>query len=110
VTTVQTLQRARGLLSSLVDQYQPPAVKAVSPTQLRNMLVHVANMEARIASTEQHPENAINRLRAFSNTIERLQTPADAGRPLSNICLELVASLRFAADQLVADSAQPVAA
>ncbi len=110
VTISQTLERARGLLSSLLEQYQAPGAKAVGSTQLRNILIHVENIEARLTSTEQHPANAIKRLRDFSNTIERIQTRVDVERPLSKICHELATSLRSAADQLVADSAQPVAA
>ena len=110
VTASQALERAKGLLSDLVHQYQAPGAKAIGSTQLRNMLIHVENIEARLTSTDQHPANAIKRLRDFSKTIERLQTPADVGGPLSKICHELATSLRLAADLLVADSAQPVAA
>jgi hypothetical protein len=94
-TIAQTLERARGLLSHLVDQNQVDQYKARGPatlggTQLRNMLVHVSNIEARVADTGGDPANAAKRLRDFSKIIERHKPSAG----------ELVSSLRSAADQL----------
>ena len=93
-TIAQTLERARGLLSHLVDQNQHDQYTARGPvvlggTQLRNMLVHVSNIEARVADIVD-PANAVKRLRDFSKIIER-HKPGEQ---------ELVESLRSAADQL----------
>ena len=93
-TIAQTLERARGLLSHLVDQNELDQYKAREParlgaTQLRNMLIHVSNIEARVATVED-PANAAKRLRDFSKIIERHKPSAE----------ELVNSLRSAADQL----------
>ena len=95
-TIAQTLERARGLLAQLVDQNQVDRYKARGPavlggTQLKNMLIHVSNMEARVAATAEDPANAVKRLRDFSRIIERHEPTAQ----------ELVASLRSAADQLL---------
>jgi len=95
-TIVQTLERARGLLSLLVDQNQVAQYQARGPvtlgsTQLRNMLTHVTNIEARAADISvEDPANAAKRLRDFSKIIERHKPSAG----------ELVNSLREAADQL----------
>ena len=103
-TIAQTLERARGLLSHLVDQNQVNQYKAREPaglggTQLRNMLVHVSNIGARVADTAEDPANAVKRLRDFSKIIERHEPTAQ----------ELVASLRSAADQLLIAAERPVA-
>ena len=95
-TIAQTLERARGLLAQLVDQNEVDQYKARGPavlggTQLKNMLIHVSNMEARVAATAEDPANAVKRLRDFSRIIERHEPTAQ----------ELVASLRSAADQLL---------
>lgn len=95
-TVVQTLERARGLLSHLVDQNEVDQYKArgtatLGSTQLRNMLILVSNIEARAAATVvEDPANAAKRLRDFSKIIERHKPSAG----------ELVNSLRSAADQL----------
>ena len=104
-TIAQSLERARGLLSHLVDQNQVDQYKAREPaalggTQLRNMLVHVANIEARVADTAEDPANAAKRLRDFSKVIERHKPTAQ----------ELVDSLRSAADQLALATGKPPAA
>jgi hypothetical protein len=93
-TIAQPLERARGLLSHLVDQNEVDQYKAREParlgsTQLRNMLIHVSNIGAR-AATVDDPANAAKRLRDFSRIIERHKPSA----------AELVNSLRAAADQL----------
>jgi N-acyl-D-aspartate/D-glutamate deacylase len=98
----QTLERARGLLSHLVDQSQVDQYKAGEPaalgsTQLRNMLIHVSNIEARVADAAEDPANAVKRLRDFSKVIERY-------RPTAR---ELVVSLRSAADQLMSTVERP---
>jgi len=94
-TIAQTLERARGLLSQLVDQNQADQYQAGGPvltsTQLKNMLIHVSNIESRVAETAEDPGNAAKRLRDFSRIIERHRPTAQ----------ELVASLRSAADQLL---------
>ena len=95
-TIAQTLERARGLLSHLVDQNEVDQYKTgehpvIGATQLRNMLVHVSNIEARVADPAGDTANAVKRLRDFSKTIERCKPNAQ----------ELVASLRLAADQLL---------
>jgi len=96
-TIAQTLERARGLLSQLVDQDQFDEHEARGPaalgsTQLRNMLTHVSNIEARSANTTvEDPANAAKRLRDFSRIIERRNPSAE----------ELVNSLRSAADQML---------
>jgi hypothetical protein len=94
-TIAQTLERARGLLSHLVDQTEVDQYKAresatLGGTRLRNMLVHVSNIEARVADVAEDPANAVKRLRDFSKIIERHKPTAE----------ELVKSLRLAADQL----------
>jgi hypothetical protein len=104
-TIAQTLERARGLLSQLADQnvveqYNPRGPATLSGTQLRNMLIHVSNIEERLAATAVDPANAVKRLRDFSKLIERHKPAAQ----------ELVVSLRSAADQLmVATERQSVA-
>ena len=94
-TIAQTLERARGLLAHLVDQnevdeYKTHAPVALGGTQLRNILTHVTNIEARVADTVEDPANAVKRLRDFSKLIERYRPTAQ----------ELVVTLRSAADQL----------
>ena len=94
-TIAQTLERARGLLSHLVDQNEVDEYRAREParlgsTELRNILIHVSNIEARVADVAEDPANAIKRLRDFSKIIERHKPTAE----------ELVNSLRLAADQL----------
>jgi hypothetical protein len=95
-TIAQTLERARGLLSHLVDQnqveqYQERGPAALGGTQLRNMLTHISNIEARVADPAVDSSNAAKRLRDFSKIIERHKPTAQ----------ELVTSLRSAADQLL---------
>jgi hypothetical protein len=94
-TIAQTLERARGLLSHLVDQDELDHYKSREParlggTQLRNMLAQVSNIEARVADVAEDPANAVKRLRDYSKIIERHKPTAE----------ELVNSLRLAADQL----------
>ena len=101
-TIAQTLERARGLLSHLVDQNEVDQYRARGPTvlggtQLRNMLIHVSNIEARVADTAEDPANAVKRLRDFAKIIERHKRTAQ----------ELVASLRSAADQLMVAAKRP---
>ena len=95
-TIAQTLERARGLLSSLLDQHEVDQARVrepapISASQLRNMMNHVANIKLRVADSGEDSANAAKRLRDFSKTIERYKPAA----------LELVASLRSAADQLM---------
>jgi len=94
-TIAQTLERSRGLLSHLVDQNEVDRYKArerarLGGTQLRNMLVHVSNIESRVVDVAHDSANAVKRLRDFSRIIERHEPTAE----------ELVNSLRLAADQL----------
>jgi hypothetical protein len=98
----ETLERARGLLANLVDQCEVDQLAttqsaALGGAQLRNMLVHVENMEARVADDAQDSDNTVKRLRDFSKTIERCRPAA----------LDLVALLRQAADQLTAATQPP---
>lgn len=91
----QTLERARGLLSDLVDQDKAPG-----STQLQNMLIHVSNIQARVVGAGEDPTNAVKRLRDFSLVIKRYK-PDDQ---------ELAMLLRSAADQLMAGVQRPAAA
>ena len=96
-TIAQTLERARGLLSNLADQQEADQLRVrepapISASRLRNMMSHVENIKLRVADSTVDSSNAVKRLRDFSKTIERYKPAAQ----------ELVASLRSAADQLMA--------
>lgn len=95
-TIAQTLERARGLLSHLIDQHEVDQLRGreaapIGASQLRNIMNHVANIKLRVADGAEDSANAVKRLRDFSKTIERYKPDAQ----------ELVASLRSAADQLL---------
>ena len=64
------------------------------------MAVHVTSIEEWIACDPADPSNAVRRLRDFSNTIKRLKVPSESARNTGNVCMELIESFRFAADQL----------
>jgi len=96
----QALERARALLSYLVEHREELDPGSAGAKQLQNMVVHVTSIEEWLASAPEDPSNAVKRLRDFSNTIERLKVPADAAPTTRSVCLELVESFRFAADQL----------
>ena len=104
-TIAETLERARELLSQLLDQNQvdkdkPSGPGVIGDTQLRNMLVHISNIASRLAAIAADPANAVKRLRDFSKIIERHKPSAQ----------ELVATLRSAADQLLVGVERPAAA
>ena len=96
----QALDRARGLLSYLVEHREELEPNSAGAKQLQNMAVHVTNIEEWVATAPVDPSNAVKRLRDFSNTIERLKVPSDSSRSTRSVCQELVESFRFAADQL----------
>jgi hypothetical protein len=100
ITVAQALERARGLLSYLVEHRDDCAPSGAGARQLQNMAVHVTNIEEWVASEPADPTNAVKRLRDFSNTIERLKVPDDSATDTRNACQELIESFRFAAEQL----------
>jgi len=99
-TIAQTLERARGLLSYLVEHREECAPNGPGAKQLQNIGAHVANIEEWVACAGNDPSNAVKRLRDFSNTVERLKVPCDSAPTTRGACVELVESFRFAADQL----------
>lgn len=99
-TIAQALERARELLSYLVEHREELDPSSAGTKQLQNMAVHVTSIEEWLATAPADPSNAVKRLRDFSNTIERLKVPGDSARTTRSVCLELVESFRFAADQL----------
>jgi len=99
-TVAETLQRARGLLTYLVEHREDCAASGAGAKQLQNMAVHVTNIEEWVAGNPVDPTNAVKRLRDFANTIERLKVPGDSARATRNACQELIEAFRFAADQL----------
>lgn len=96
----QALERARGLLSYLAEHREECEPQGAGAKQLQNMAVHVSSIEEWIACAPDDPSNAVRRLRDFSNTIGRLKVPSDSARTTGSVCLELIESFRFAADQL----------
>ena len=99
-TVEQALERARELLSYLVEHRGECGPDGAGAKQLQNMAVHVTSIEEWVAGAPVDPSNAVRRLRDFSNTIERLKVPSDSARATRNVCLELIESFRFAAEQL----------
>ncbi len=98
ITIAQTLERARGLLSHLLDQDQVDQYKAREParlgsTQLRNMLTHVSNIEARVADTVADPANAPKRLRDDIETLGpvKLRDVDEAQAAIVTLAKELAA-------------------
>ena len=86
----QALDRARGLLSYLVEHREELEPNSAGAKQLQNMAVHVTNIEEWVAAAPVDPSNAVKRLRDFSNTIERLKVPSDSSRGTRSVCQELV--------------------
>ncbi len=99
-TIAQALERARELLSYLVEHREELEPNSAGAKQLQNMAVHVTSIEEWLATAPVDPSNAVKRLRDFSNTIERLKVPGDSASTIRSVCQELVESFRFAADQL----------
>jgi len=99
-TIAQALERAREMLSYLVEHREELEPNSAGAKQLQNMAVHVTSIEEWLASAPVDPSNAVKRLRDFSNTIDRLKVPGDSAPTTRSVCQELVESLRFAADQL----------
>ena len=99
-TVAEALERARGLLSYLVEHREDCAASGAGAKQLQNMSVHVTNIQEWIAGDPADPTNAVKRLRDFANTIERLKVPGDSARATRDACQELIDLFRFAADQL----------
>ena len=99
-TIAQALERARGLLSYLVEHREECEPNGAGAKQLQNMVVHVASIEQWVARAPDDASNAVRRLRDFSKTIERLKVLCESARTTRNVCQELIESFRFAADQL----------
>ena len=99
-TISETLDSARGLLRELIDHYQTHEPTALPQSGLLRILVHVVNIQKVVEAGTDDLSNAVRRLFDFSNTIERMRPPPADGVDTGPVQQRLVATLRFAAEQL----------